>query len=179
MDSRIEEVIISEKQIIEGIKKAAQWVDSVYKNEEIVIIGLLKGCIPFFGQLVSNIKTDLEMDFMVVSSFKGMDKAVGLPEIVTDIKTNIKDKHVLLVEDIVDSGYTVKYVLDYLNERSCKSIKVISLLNKQEGRKVDFDPDYYCFDVPNKFLVGFGLDYKEKFRNLPYIGVLKKGVYSV
>lgn len=114
------------------------------------------------------------MDFMVVSSFKGENKAQGKPEIITDIFTDIKDKHVLILEDIIDSAYTIKYVTEYLSKRNPKSIKVMSLLNKKEGRKVDFELDYYCFDIENQFLIGFGLDYKEKLRNLPYIGIMKK-----
>lgn len=175
MDYRIEEILISSEEIKEGIKKAAKWIDDNYSksNRDLVLIGLLKGCIPFYGQLISYVKTDLIMDFMVVSSFKGAEKATGLPEIVTDIYTDIKDKDVLLLEDIVDSGYTIKFVQEYLLKRQPHSIKVMSLLDKKAGRKVDFHPDYYCFDIEDKFIVGFGLDYKEKLRNLPYIGVFK------
>ncbi|WP_412032290.1 hypoxanthine phosphoribosyltransferase [Malacoplasma muris] len=176
MDHRIEEILIPKRKIKSGIKKAAKWIDNNYSNtgRDLVLIGLLKGCIPFYGQLISYVKTDLIMDFMVVSSFKGAEKATGLPEIVTDIYTDIEGKDVLLLEDIVDSGYTIKYVREYLVKRKPNSIKVLSLLDKKAGRKVDFQPDYYCFDIEDKFLVGFGLDYQEKLRNLPYIGVFKK-----
>lgn len=177
MDNRIEKILITNRQLKKGIKKAAKWIEETYSNsdKDLVLIGLLKGCIPFYGQLISYIKMDLIMDFMVVSSFKGQDKAIGLPEIITDIVSDIKDKDILLLEDIIDSGYTIKFVTEYLAKRKPNSIKVMSLLDKKAGRKVDFKPDYYCFDIEDKFLVGFGLDYKEKMRNLPYVGIFKKG----
>lgn len=174
LHKNVEKILINSRQIKKGIKKAAKWIDENYAGKDLVLIGLLKGCIPFYGQLIANIKTDLVMDFMVVSSFKGQEKATGMPEIVTDIYTDIKGKDVLLLEDIVDSGYTIKYVQEYLQKRNPNSIKVMSLLDKKAGRKVDFKPDYYCFDIDDKFLVGFGLDYKEKLRNLPYIAIFKK-----
>lgn len=176
MDKRFKSIIIPKWKINSAVKKAAKWVDNNYPaNEDVVLIGLLKGCIPFYAKLMSYIKRDIETDFMVVSSYRGADRAQGLPNIVTDIKTDIKDKHIILVEDIIDSGYTVKYVMEFLKQRGYKSAKVVSLLNKTEKRKIQFEPDYYCFLVPDKFLVGFGLDYQEKFRNVPYIAELKRG----
>ncbi len=174
----IEEILITKRQINKEIKKAAKWIDQVYGDckEEIVLVGLLKGCIPFVGQLVTHIERNVVLDFMVVSSFKGKEKAQGKPEIVTHINTDIKDKHVLLVEDIVDSGYTIKYVKDELMKQKPKSVKIITLLDKPTGRKVDLNVEYSCFTIPHKFIVGFGLDYKEKCRNYEFIGVLKKEV---
>lgn len=174
MDSRIQEILISEKEIEVAVKKAAIWVNSNFKNKDLILIGLLKGCIPFFGRLMTEIKIDFKIDFMVVSSYKGTLKQVGIPEIVTDIKLDIKNKDILIVEDIVDSAYTLKYVKEYLSQRDPNSISIITLLNKQSGRKVDLNPDYKCFEVEDKFLVGFGLDYQEKMRNLPYVGVYRK-----
>ncbi len=174
----LEEILITEKQIKKAIKKAAYWIDQKYDNhkEEIVLVGLLKGSIPFIGQLVTEIQRNVVLDFMVVSSFKGKNKAQGKPEIVTNIATNIKDKHVLLVEDIVDSGYTIKYVKDVLKKQKPKSIGVITLLDKPTGRKVDLEVDYKCFVIPHKFIVGYGLDYQEKCRNYNCIGVLRKEI---
>lgn len=176
--NNIEEVLISGRQIRKAVKKAAKWIDAKYadEKEEIVLVGLLKGSIPFIGQLVTNIERDVVLDFMVVSSFKGKDKAQGKPEIITNIGTNIKNKHVLLVEDIVDSGYTIKYVKDILEKQKPKSIGTISLLDKPTGRKVDLNVDYSCFTIPHKFIVGYGLDYKEKCRNYDCIAVLKKEI---
>lgn len=174
MDKRIEEVLINYEQIKEAIAKAAKWIDENYENKEPILIGLLKGCIPFYGHLITSIKTDFTTDFMVVSSYKGTDKSNGVPEVVTDIFTDIKGKDVLLIEDIVDSGYTIKYVKEYLSKRQPNSIKVMTLLDKPSGRKIQFEPDYKCFDVEDKFLVGFGLDYQEKCRNFPCICVFNK-----
>lgn len=174
IDDRIEEVLISTDELNKGIAKAADWIDKNYLGKEPVLIGLLKGCIPFYGHLITLIKTDFTTDFMVVSSYRGTDKSNGEPKIVTDIYTDIKDKHVILIEDIVDSGYTIKFVKEYLYKRNPKSVSVMTLLNKSSGRKVMFEPDYKCFEVDDKFLVGFGLDYQEKCRNFPYIGVMKK-----
>lgn len=170
----ISEVLISKKKLTKGIKKAAKWIDKTYtSNNELVLIGLLKGSIPFIGQLVTQIERDVTLDFMVVSSFKGEHKAQGKPEIVTDILSDIEGKDILLVEDIVDSGYTIDYVCKELIKRNPKSINIITLLDKPTGRKVDLKVAYSCFEIPHKFIVGFGLDYKEKCRNYEFIGVLK------
>lgn len=173
-DDRVEEILIHNDELKKGIEKAASWIDKNYFGKEPVLIGLLKGCIPFYGHLITLIKIDFTTDFMVVSSYKGTNKSSGKPEIVTDIYTDISDKDVILIEDIVDGGYTIKYVKEYLSKKNPKSVKVITLLDKKEGRKVEFEPDYKCFDVADKFLVGFGLDYQEKCRNLPHICVMKK-----
>lgn len=167
-------ILISNHQINKAIKKAAKWINENYEGKTLVLVGLLKGCIPFFGQLITKIKVNLIIDFLVVSSFKGENKAQGKPKIITNILTDITNKDVLLLEDIIDSGYTIKYVVEEFQKHNPNSIKVMSLLNKQEGRKIDFTPDYYCFDIPNKFIVGFGLDYKEKERNLPHIMVFDR-----
>lgn len=174
----ISEILISKKQLKKGITKAAEWIDKTYKDKEreLVLIGLLKGSIPFIGQLVTEIERDVTLDFMVVSSFKGEHKAQGKPEIVTDILSDIEGKDVLLVEDIVDSGYTIDYVSKELSKRKPNSIKIITLLDKPSGRKVDLDIGYSCFEIPHKFIVGFGLDYKEKCRNYEFVGVLKKEI---
>ncbi|MEF9984773.1 MAG: hypoxanthine phosphoribosyltransferase [Malacoplasma sp.] len=174
MNLQKKNILISNYKINKAIKKAAKWINENYKGKTLVLIGLLKGCIPFFGQLITRIKVDLIIDFLVVSSFKGENKAQGKPKIITNILTDLKGKDVLLLEDIIDSGYTIKYVLEEFQKQNPNSIKVMSLLNKKEGRKIDFDPDYYCFDIPNKFIVGFGLDYKEKERNLPHIMVFDR-----
>lgn len=171
-----EKIIYHFEDIERAIIKAANWIDDEYKDvkEEIVLIGLLKGCIPFLGRLLLHLNHDVILDFMVVSSFKGEDKRIGEPSIITDIITDIKDKHILLIEDIVDSGYTIKKIIELLKKRQPKSIKLISLLDKREGRRVNVKIDYSCLKIPNEFIVGFGLDYKEKCRNWDCIGIPKK-----
>ncbi|MGL5246099.1 MAG: hypoxanthine phosphoribosyltransferase [Mycoplasmoidaceae bacterium] len=174
--SKVSEILISKEEINDGISRASKWVNNEYKDIDspILLIGILKGCIPFLGQLITKLEIDVELDFMIVSSFKGTKSAIGIPEITKDITTNVKGKHILLVEDIIDSGYTIKYTIDKLKERQPASIKIITLLSKDGNRKVNLEPNYTCFSIPDKFIIGFGLDYKEKYRNYEFIGVLKK-----
>ncbi len=119
-----------------------------------------------------------QIDFIDVSSYFGGLGSTGKVKLIHDLKTDVKDRHVLIMEDIVDTGRTLKYLMDLLADRGAKSIKVCSLLNKPEGRKVDVEPDYVGFTVPKEFLVGYGLDYKGFYRNLPYVGILKPSVYQ-
>ena len=119
-----------------------------------------------------------QIDFIDVSSYFGGLGSTGKVKLIHDLKTDVKDRHVLIMEDIVDTGRTLKYLMDLLADRGAKSIKVCSLLNKTEGRKVDVEPDYVGFTVPKEFLVGYGLDYKGFYRNLPYVGILKPSVYQ-
>lgn len=140
---------------------------------------ILKGSIPFVGALIPKIKIDFVIDYMCLSSFKGKSEAqTEKPELVTSFTTDLKGKDVLLVEDIIDSGRTIKEVVKTLEHAQCKSIRILTLLDKPAGRTVELIPDYICFTIPKEFIVGFGLDYEEKMRNLPYIGILKKEIYS-
>lgn len=175
MDKRVEEILITKWQIDEGLKKAAKWIDETYKDskKDLILVGLLRGCVPFYGQLLSLIKTDVITDFMLVSSFDGEDVRISEPKIIVDVQLSITDKNVLLVEDIIDSAKTITYVIQHLKQKNPHSIKVISFLDKKAGRQCEFKLDYYCYDIEDKFLVGYGLDYKEKLRNLPYVGVFK------
>lgn len=175
MDKRVEKILLNTEEIQEGIKKAGQWVDDHYKDKDLILIGLLKGCLPFFGQLISNITIDCLIDFMSVSSWRGSTEAQTLPLITQGISENIMNKHVLLVDEIIDSALTLKYVKEYLQEKyKPLSVEIITLLDKPEGRKVDLQPIYRCFEIENKFVVGYGCDYQGKLRNLPYVGVFKQ-----
>lgn len=178
IDDRIERVLISEQEINDAISKTAQWINENYKGKELVLVTILKGSIPFVGALIPKIKIDFTIDYLCISSFKGGTKAVCDPEIITNITSNLVGKDVLLVEDIVDSGKTIKCVMDLLIDQKCKSCKLITLLDKPDGRVVDLVPDYSCFTIENLFVVGFGLDYEEKLRNLPYVGILKESCYK-
>ena len=142
------------------------------------MIAILKGAIPFYGALIPKITIDVQLDFMVVSSFKGEVYAVTEPEIITDLISDVKDRDLLLVEDVVDTARTMKQVVTALKNRGAKSIKIMTLVDKPSARKVDLKVDYSCFKIAPEFIVGFGLDYKEYMRNLPYIGVLKNEVYN-
>lgn len=178
IDPRIKEVLITEEQIDQKITEAANWINKEYEGKEPIMIGILKGCIPFIGKLLPKIKVDMKLDFLAISSFKGGTSAQTEPEIITDLKFEVKDQDLILVEDIIDTGRTIKKVYDLLKIRGARSIKLVTLVDKKDGRLVDLQADFACCDIPLVFIVGFGLDYKEIMRNLPYIGVLKEEVYQ-
>lgn len=173
MHKDIERIIISEEAIAAKITHAAAWINEHFANKNLVMIGLLKGCVPFFGRLMTQITLDFVIDFMYVRSYHGTLKSTGKAQIVTDIVASIIHKDVLIVEDIIDNAYTLRDVIDHLRQKKPNSIAVITLLDKKAGRKVSLNPDFSCFEIGNEFLVGFGLDYQEKLRNLPYVGVFK------
>ncbi len=172
-DNRIFEILISNRQIKKGIKKTAKWLNKEYEDKTPVIIGILKGCIPFIGQISTLLNFDFELDFMSASSFKGGTKGSNDIQISLDLKTNIKGRDVIILEDIIDTARTLKKIIELLKNRNPSSIRLVTLLDKKEGRKVELDADYSCFTIPNKFIVGFGLDYKEIMRNYNFIGCLK------
>ncbi|MCK5946056.1 MAG: hypoxanthine phosphoribosyltransferase [Mycoplasmataceae bacterium] len=174
-DKYFTKVLITEKEISDKIVELAKWVDNTYKDSEnLILVGLLKGSIPFMAKMMNHIEVDHQIDFMTLSSFKGGMEASGNIKLVMDLKQDIFDKDVLLVEDIVDSGRTLTKVINLLKVRNPKSIKIITLLDKPQGRLVEFVPDAFGFEVPNEFLAGFGLDVKEKLRNVPYVGIFDK-----
>lgn len=177
IDPRIKKVLISEEELFLGISKSAKWINDNYKKKDLIIISILKGSIPFIGSLIPQITVDFQIDFLSVSSFKGGIKAATSPEILSKINVDIKNKDILIVEDIVDSGKTISHVIELLKENSPKSIRLLTLLDKPEGREVELKVDYACFTIPLLFIVGFGLDYGEYLRNLPYIAELKEEVY--
>lgn len=143
-----------------------------YKNKDLLCVGILKGAVPFFSDLVQAINLPLEMDFLCASSYGNTTKSSGTVKLVLDILRPIKDRHVLLVEDIVDTGNTMHYLIELLNGRGPASLKIASLLQKPDMLKRPITVDYLGFSIPNSFVVGYGLDYAEKYRNLPYIAVL-------
>lgn len=172
IDSRIKKVLITREEIEAKCRELAQWVNETYKDsEDLVLIGLLKGSVPFLAQLIKDVTVDHALDFMTVSSFDGGTKSTGNLKIIMDLKQDIHSKDILLVEDIVDSGLTLSIISKTLKERNPKSLRVLTLLDKPSGRKIHFEADKSGFIVPHEFLVGFGLDVKEKMRNLPYVGI--------
>ena len=177
IDPRIKEVLISETELKQGIQEAANWLNKEYEGKTPIVIGILKGCIPFIGSIMPLLKFDFEIDFMSASSFKGGTTSTGYIELLLDLKSDIEGRDVIILEDIIDTAKTLKMIVELLRSRNPKSIRLVTLLDKKEGRKVELDADYSCFEIPNKFIVGFGLDYKEIMRNLPYIGVLDEKVY--
>ncbi|NQZ29050.1 MAG: hypoxanthine phosphoribosyltransferase [Mycoplasmatales bacterium] len=175
MDSRIKEIIYTREEIETKIKELADWVNKEYKDsKDLVIIGLLKGSIPFLSKLMMDVTVDMSIDFMTVSSYGGSTESTGNVKIVMDLKKDISGKDILIAEDIIDSGITLKAVVENLSARNPKSLKIITLMDKPTGRKVDLHADKVGLIVPDKFLVGYGLDVKEKMRNLPVIAVFNQ-----
>ncbi|MCE5287238.1 MAG: hypoxanthine phosphoribosyltransferase [Pelosinus sp.] len=173
----VERVLFSEEQLKKRISEMGAEITKDYAGKEILMIGVLRGAVLFMGDLARAVKVPVALDFMAVSSYVGTNSS-GVVRILKDLDEDIKDKHVLVVEDIIDSGLTLKYLLENLKSRNPASIKLCTLLNKPERRKVDVHIDYNGYDVPDYFVIGYGLDYNERYRNLPFIGVLKPTVYE-
>ena len=178
MNNDIKEVFYTEEQIKTKIKEMGKQISSDYEGHELVLIGVLKGSVMFMADLMKELTIPCSMDFMAVSSYGNSTTTSGVVRILKDLDFEIEGKDVLIVEDIIDSGVTLKYLMEYLNRRKPKSLDIACLLNKPDRRKVDMDVKYLGFDVPDYFLIGYGLDYAEKYRNLPYIGILKEEVYK-
>ncbi|MEH7427928.1 hypoxanthine phosphoribosyltransferase, partial [Priestia megaterium] len=149
-----------------------------YADRFPLVIGVLKGAMPFMSDLIKRVDTYLEMDFMDVSSYGNAMVSSGEVKILKDLDTSVEGRDILILEDIIDSGLTLSYLVELFKYRKAKSIKIVTLLDKPTGRKASIKADYVGFEVPDAFVVGYGLDYQEKYRNLPYIGVLKPQVYS-
>ncbi len=177
MDQDIQKVLLTAEQIEAKVEELAAVLRRDYEGLNPLVIGVLKGAVFFMADLLKRLDIPCEMDFMAVSSYGASTKTSGVVKIVKDLDHPVEGRHVLLVEDVVDSGLTLKYLLDLLQRRNARSVKVVALLDKPEGRMVDIEPDYRGFVMPNEFLVGYGLDYAERYRNLPYIGVLRPEVY--
>ena len=178
MKKDIEKVLISEEQLQEKTRELAGVLTEEYKDRFPLAIGVLKGAMPFMADLLKRIDTYLEMDFMDVSSYGNSTVSSGEVKILKDLDTSVEGRDILIIEDIIDSGLTLSYLVELFRYRKAKSIKIVTLLDKPTGRKVDLKADYVGFIVPDEFVVGYGLDYAEKYRNLPYIGVLKPEIYS-
>ena len=174
----IERVLISKEELSKRIKELGSQISNDLKDEEVVVVGVLKGCVLFFSDLIRELDLKIDLDFMVCSSYENDTKSSGNVKIVKDINVDVKDKVVLIVEDIIDSGRTMANLKEIFKVRQCKDFKICTLLDKKERRAVEIDADYIGFNVPNEFVVGYGLDYAGKYRNLPEIGVLKPEVYS-
>ncbi|QZE12465.1 hypoxanthine phosphoribosyltransferase [Mycoplasma sp. Ms02] len=175
MHKDIEKILFTQEFIEEKIKNCAHWINQNYcKSDDLILVGLLKGSIPFLAQLIKSVEVDHSLDFMTVSSYHGGIKSTGKVKIIMDLAQTIEGKDVIIVEDIIDSGITLQEVIKILSIRNPKSLRILTLMDKPSKRIVDLKPDYAGFEVPDAFLVGFGLDYKEKLRNLPYIGIYKQ-----
>jgi len=161
--------IITEQEIQNKIKELAAAISNDYQNTTPLLVGILKGAWVFMADLVRQISIPIRCDFLQVSSYGRATESSGIVKIITDLKCSIEGEHVILVEDIVDTGLTLKYIMDYLTIRRPKSVKLCSLLDKPARHKIELKIDYLGFQVPNKFIVGYGIDYQELYRNLPYV----------
>ena len=178
MDKDIQEVLFSEEQLRERIAELGQILTRDYEGKDPVVVGVLKGVVVFYADMIRQIKTHCQMDFMVLSSYEGTD-STGNMVLKKDISVDIKDRHVLILEDIFDTGNSLDFTVRMLKERQPASLKICTLLDKPERRRPDITlkADYVGFTIPNAFVVGYGLDYNEHYRNLPYVGILKSEVY--
>ena len=167
----IREVLISKEAIEAKTKELAERISRDYKGKDLLVVGVA-------SELIKNITIPCEIDFMAVSSYGSSSETTGVVRILKDLDSEISGKHILIVEDIVDSGVTLSYLLNYLKTRNASSVEIASLLTKPSRRKVDIDCKYIGFETPDEFLVGYGLDYAEKYRNLPFIGILKREMYE-
>lgn len=175
IDKRVFKVVYSKEELENRISELASWVNNVYaKTDGLIIVGLLKGCVPFLAQLIKDVTVDHKLDFMIASSYAGGSKSLGSVKIIMDMAEEIANKDVLIVEDIIDSGITLNKVKEILETRNPKSIRILTLLDKPYRRKVALNADMFGFHAPDEFLVGFGLDYQEEMRNLPYVGIFNK-----
>ena len=171
-------VLISEEELQERIKELGREITDDYSGKDLVVVSVLKGSIMFMADLLRRIDTHVEIDFMVVSSYGAGVVSTGAVKMLKDVFLSIENKDVLIVEDILDTGRTLHYIKDYLGGRKPNSIKICTLLDKPERREADIAADYVGFIVPDEFVVGYGLDFDERYRNLPYIGVLKPSIYK-
>lgn len=177
MENDIKAVLYSEKEIKETVEKLGKIITEEYKDKNLMLIGLLKGSFIFMSDLARQIDLPCKVDFMVASSYGSGTMSSGTVKIKKDIG-DVSGWDVLIVEDIIDSGITLKYVSEHIKNKGAKSVKICTMFNKKERRMADIDADYTGKNVPDEFIVGYGLDFDEKYRNLPYVGILNPGVYQ-
>lgn len=178
MEDIIKEVLVSEEAIRSKVKELGKQITEDYKGKDLLLVGILKGAVIFMSELAQNIELPVQMDFMAVSSYGKSSISTGEVRIIKDLDFSVENKNLLIIEDIIDTGYTLSYLIDNLKKRGAKSVKVCTLLDKPDRRKADIYVDYLGFIVPDEFIVGYGLDYAEQYRNLPYVAALKEEAYS-
>lgn len=170
-------VLVSEEELKETVKRLGRQITEDYKDKNLLLVSILKGAIVFMSDLLREVKCDCVIDFMAVSSYSG-NKTTGVVKFKKDLDINPEGKDILIVEDILDSGITLNYLKGVLEDRNAASIKVCALLDKPGNRRVDIKADYSGIVIPDEFVVGYGLDYNENYRNLPYVGILSPEVYE-
>lgn len=178
MEKDIQRILFSKEELVKKVKEIGQKITMDYKGKELVVIGVLKGANIFLADLVREINLPLNIDFMAVSSYGSSTESSGVVRILKDLDLEIENKHVLIIEDIIDTGLTLKYLTENLKSREVASLEICTLLDKPSRRKCNLDIKYIGFEIPDEFIVGYGIDYAEKYRNLPYVSTLKREVYE-
>ena len=179
MDKDIDHVLVTEEQMKAKVAELGAQISRDYAGKDLLLVSILKGAVVFMADQMREVKITSAIDFMVVSSYGGANtSSTGLVKIIKDLDADLTGRDVLIVEDILDTGITLSKLVPVLKMRNPESVKICTILSKPSRRKADIEPDYCGFEVPDEFVVGYGLDYDEKYRNLPYVGVLKPEVYS-
>lgn len=174
----IEKVLVTKEELRECTKRLGAQLSAEYDGKSPLVVGILRGCVMFMTDLVREMPIELDIDFMDLSSYGDSTESSGSVKILKDLDTSVENRHVILVEDIVDTGRTLQKLKELFEFRKASSVKIVTLLDKPERRIVNLNADYIGLEIPNEFVVGYGLDYAQKYRNLPYIGVLKESVYT-
>lgn len=177
-DRGVQRILIEQEAVQQRVRELAEELDAIYTNEIPLLVGVLTGAITFMTDLMREMSSELKVDFMAVSSYGDDVTSSGAVRILKDLNENIEGRSILIVEDIVDSGLTLKYLLDQLQRRNPKDVKVVALLRKQKSDAIEVQTDLVGFDIPDEFVIGYGLDYAGRYRNLPYIGVLDPAEYQ-
>ncbi|MDM8196137.1 hypoxanthine phosphoribosyltransferase [Massilimicrobiota timonensis] len=176
MHKDVKEILYTQEEIVEKCKELAKQMTNDYNDKEVILVGLLKGSVPFLAELSKYIELDVTFDYMDVSSYEGVESRTIT--IKKDLDQDVKGKDILLVEDILDTGKTLTTVKAMLEERGANSVEIVTMLDKKEGRTYPIEAKYVGFEIPNAFVIGFGLDFNEKYRQLPYVGILKEECYQ-
>lgn len=178
MEEQISRILFSREELLKRIEELGTEITRDYTGKNLLVLAILKGAVPFMADLIQHIKIPLTYDFMAVSSYGASTHSSGVVRIMKDLERSVDGVDILIVEDIIDTGLTLKYLKENLSARNPKSVKVATLLDKPDRRKADVVPDYNGFTIPDEFVVGYGLDFNEQYRNLPYIGILKPEAYE-
>lgn len=178
MDDVIKEILVTTEEIEAKVKELGIQITKDYKGKNLMLVGILKGAVIFMGDLARNIHMPVLMDFMAVSSYGESSTSTGVVRLIKDLDCSIEGKDILIVEDIIDTGLTLSYLMENLNSRGAKSVKACTLLDKPDRRKAEVPVAYRGFVIPDEFVVGYGIDYAQMYRNLPYVAALKEEVYS-
>ena len=171
-------VLFTKEQIAQKVRELAQQIDRDYDGRDVLLVGVLKGAVMVMADLMRELEGQYPMDWMAVSSYGSGTKSSGVVRILKDLDTDVTDRHILIIEDVIDSGLTLSWLLGNLSSRGAASVEIATLLRKPDAAKVEVDVKYVGFDIPTEFVVGYGLDYAERYRNLPFIGTLRPEVYG-